>query len=69
MSVMESIPGPVKSDTVWPTSRHRYTAILQSCIAQAISRGDGPDTRYRLRRNTASIVKIRVFLEIEIGVK
>ena len=55
--VWGSIPGPVKS------AQHRQrlaiaATFLRSCVAQALSRRDGPVTRYTLRRNTASIMKI-----------
>ena len=32
--------------------------FLRSCVARALSRGDGPRTRYTLRRHKASIMKI-----------
>ena len=35
--------------------------FLRICVAQALSRGEGPRTRYTLRRNTASIMKILIF--------
>ena len=35
--------------------------VVRSCVAQALSREDGPATCYTLRRNTASIIKIRFF--------
>ena len=41
--------------TVSPTAR---CCDLWSCVAQALSVGDRPATRYTLRRNTASIMKI-----------
>ena len=34
------------------------TTFFRSCVAQALSRVDGPATRYTLRLNTASIIKI-----------
>ena len=34
----------------------------RNCIAQALSRGNGPATRYTLWRNTARIMKIVCFL-------
>ena len=32
--------------------------FIQSCVVQALSRGDGPCLSYRLRRNIASIMSI-----------
>ena len=55
--VWGSIPGPVKSTQC----RQRLATVatfLRSCLARALSRGDGPATRYTLRRNTASIMKV-----------
>ena len=53
--VWGSIPEPVQL-----TQRRQRLAtaatFLRSCVAQALSRGDGP--RHSLRRNTASIMKI-----------
>ena len=34
--------------------------FLRSCVVQTLSRGDGSATRYTLRRNAASIMKIGV---------
>ena len=57
--VWGSIPGPVKS----AQCRQRLATaatFLRSCVAQALSRGDGPRNSlgYTLRRNTASKMKI-----------
>ena len=55
--VWGSIPGPVKSSQC----RQRLATVatfLRSCTAQALSRGDGSTTRYTLRRNTVSMMKI-----------
>ena len=55
--VSGSLPGRVKSAQY--RQRFANTAMfLRSCVAQALSHGDGPPTRYLLRRNTASIMKI-----------
>ena len=32
--------------------------LLRRCVAQTLSRGDGPAGRYALRRNSGSIMKI-----------
>ena len=51
-------PGPVKS----VTESQRFASVamfLQSCcVGQALSRRDGPATRYMLRGNTSSIMKV-----------
>ena len=52
---MGSIPGPVKSDTVSPTLRRFFEAVLPRPLAAETD----PATRYTLRRNAASIIKIR----------
>ena len=55
--VWDSITGPVKL----AQGRQRLATVatfLRSCVAQALSRGDGPATRYTLGRNTASIMMI-----------
>ena len=60
LSVLEvwgSIPGPVKSDTVLPTARHRCD-VSSELSCQVLSRGDGPATCYALRRNIASTMKV-----------
>ena len=57
--VWGSVPRPVKSDTVTPTARHQF---LRSCVVQALNRGDGSATRYTLRHNTASVMKIWFFM-------
>ena len=49
-----SIPGPVESDTVLPLT----ATVFWSCVAQALSCGDGRATGYTLRWNSASIMKI-----------
>ena len=58
-----SIPGSVKSDAVVPITHHRcmrcYFAIMMP-NAWPLCRGDGPVTRFTLRRNTASIMKCRL---------
>ena len=60
LSVQEvwgSIPGSVKS----AQCRQQLAIVatfLWSCVAQTPSRGYGPATRYKLRRNAASIIKI-----------
>ena len=43
-----------------PTTRHRcdVSLSLTRCVAQALTRGDGPATRYTLRCNATSIMKI-----------
>ena len=51
------IPWLVKLDT----GRQRLTTavmFLRSSVAQILSRGDGPATRYTLWRNAACIIKI-----------
>ena len=48
--------GPVKSDTVLPTARHRCNISSKGVVL--LGRNDaemGPQTRYTLRRTTASI--------------
>ena len=55
--VWGSIPGPVKS----AQCRQRLATVatfLRSCVAQALSRGDGPRNSLHARRNAASIMKI-----------
>jgi len=44
---------------VLQTIRHRLNIYASSCVALALCRWDrwGPQTRYTLRRNTASIVE------------
>ena len=49
-----------------PTARHRCD-VLPNCVAQAIRCGDGPTTRYMLRRNAVSakdLILIFFFLTI-----
>ena len=50
-------PGSVKSAQC---RQQLATAVtfLWSCVAQALSRGDRPATRYTLRHNTVSTMKI-----------
>ena len=55
--VWGSIPGPVKS----AQCRQRLATvatIVRSCVARRYAAEMGPATRYTLRRNTASIMKI-----------
>ena len=42
--VWGSIPWPVKSDTL--SSKTRHFDVSSSCVAQALSCGNGPATRY-----------------------
>ena len=51
--ILSSLPGPVKSAQC---GQRLATAamFLQSCVIQALSRGDGPATLYALRRNASS---------------
>ena len=50
---------PVKSDTVLPTTRHRSSIASNGAVlpARAMTRKWAPQTRYALRRNTASTMK------------
>ena len=43
--------------------------LRRFCVALALSREMIPGTRYSLRRNTASIMTIRFFLEIYVTLK
>ena len=53
--------GPVKSDKVLPTARHRCNISSKGSVlpAGAMTQRWAPQTRYTLRRNTASIMKER----------
>ena len=52
--------------TVSSTARHHGDVFFRSCVAQALSCGGGPCHRYTLRRNTASIMKIRLDLKLAV---
>ena len=56
--VWGSIPGSVKSNTVSPTSRHRYDIFFAAVLPKRNDAETGPATRYALGRNTASAMKI-----------
>ena len=55
-----SIPGPIKSDAVSPTARHRCDVSSELCYP-----GANPPLVTRLRRNTASILNILFYLKNE----
>ena len=66
--IVGSITGPVNSEIV----AYGSPPLRRSCVGQALSRGDGPAIHYKLRRSTASIMRIRfdfvlksTFFEIE----
>jgi len=52
---------PAKSYTALQTVRHRFNIYAGSCVALA------PQTRYTLRRNTASIMKSLVWFSKRYG--
>ena len=54
----------VKSDTVLPTVRHRCDTS-ELCYSGAMTRRWAPETRYTLRRNTASIMKDFIWFWLE----
>ena len=46
--------------------RHRCD-VSSDCVAQALSRVDGPATRYTLQRSNASIMKISFDFDLTYG--
>ena len=57
--IWDSILGAVQSNILQCRLRLATAATLfQSCVTQALSRGDGPATRYALRPETANSLKI-----------
>ena len=59
------IPEPVKSDTMSPTVS-TASPFFRRCVAQALSRGDGPGHSVTLRHNIASLMKVDFDLKTEI---
>ena len=58
LSVLEvygSIPEPVKSDTLLPTA-HRCCDVSSNCVAQALSRVDGPRHSFHALAHAATIM-------------
>ena len=55
--VGDSIPGPVKSNTVSPKARYRCN-VFRICVPLALSRGNEPSTHCTLRRKNTSIKAI-----------
>ena len=55
-SVVGSFLRSVKVDTVSPMARHRLHVSLKLCCSGA--KVDEPGTRYMLRGNTASVMKV-----------
>ena len=53
-----SIPGPLKSDTLSPTVRHRCDVSSELCFPSAKPLRWAQPLVYKLRHNTASLIKI-----------
>jgi len=60
--VWSSKPGPTKSYSALQTGRHRFNiyASMLRCL-EVMTRKWAPQTRYTLRRNTASIINMFAF--------
>ena len=60
--VWSSNLGPVKSDTVWPTARHRCDISSKEAVLRGRNDAElGPATRRTPRRNTVNIIKDLIF--------
>ena len=64
--ILGSNLGPVKSNTMLPTTRHRCDIFSKEVVLPtgATTRKWALQTRYTLRHNTASMMKDLVFIDI-----